>query len=195
MGTKRSVDDGAQLELDALLDRMRAGTQTAAEPGTLNLDVRLRHALSEELRRLPLSRYQVAARMAELTGCDVTKSQLDSWTAESKDDHRFPAAFLPAFCLAVGSWGVLKLLAEAGGKRVFTDPHVDIAVQLGELEARVREREAALREDRRKLALAHKTWAGLRGSAAGTDGADEARPGHEPAGTGAAVRPLRRGHA
>jgi hypothetical protein len=42
---------------------------------------------------MPLSRYQVAAKMSELLDVDITKTMLDSWTAESKEQHRFPALF------------------------------------------------------------------------------------------------------
>lgn len=67
-------------------------------PGSFNLSCRLRGELSEGLKRCSLSRYEVAARMSELVGAEITKSQLDSWTAESKELHRFPAEYLPAYC-------------------------------------------------------------------------------------------------
>lgn len=49
--------------------------------------------------------------MSELLGVEVSKSQLDSWTAESKDAHRFPAEYLPAFCAATGYKEPLRLMA------------------------------------------------------------------------------------
>ncbi len=67
-------------------------------PGSFNLSCRLRSELSEGLKNCSLSRYEVAARMSELVGTEITKSQLDSWTAESKEYHRFPAEYLPAYC-------------------------------------------------------------------------------------------------
>lgn len=71
-------------------------------PGSFNISCRLRSELSEGLKRSALSRYEVAARMSELTGVEITKSQLDSWTAESKEYHRFPAEYLPAYCEVTG---------------------------------------------------------------------------------------------
>jgi len=82
------------------------------KPSSFNIDLRLRDELSLGLKRSPLSRYQVAARMSELLGVEVSKAQLDSWTAESKENHRFPAAYLPAFCEATGYREPLKLMAE-----------------------------------------------------------------------------------
>lgn len=66
-------------------------SNTEINPGSLNISVQLRNELSEGLKYSTLSRHQVAARMSELIGTEITKSQLDSWTAESKEYHRFPA--------------------------------------------------------------------------------------------------------
>lgn len=80
-------------------------------PGSMNISVQLRNELSEGLKMSMLSRHQVAARMSELTGAEITKSQLDSWTAESKEYHRFPAEYLPAFCFVTGYKKPLMIMA------------------------------------------------------------------------------------
>lgn len=49
--------------------------------------------------------------MSELVGTEITKSQLDSWTAESKEYHRFPAEYLPAFCAVTGYKKPLRMMA------------------------------------------------------------------------------------
>lgn len=90
--------------------------------GSLDIDRQFRECISECLKSCPLSRYQVAARMAELTGQDITKSMLDSWTAESKEQHRFPAIFLPAFCEAVGSREPIRQLGQPIGAFVLPGP-------------------------------------------------------------------------
>jgi len=81
-------------------------------PGSFNISVQLRNVLSEGLKYSTLSRHQVAARMSELTGTEITKSQLDSWTAESKEYHRFPAEYLPAFIHVTGYKKPLKIMAK-----------------------------------------------------------------------------------
>ncbi len=80
-------------------------------PGSFNLSCRLRSELSEGLKRCSLSRYEVAAHMSELVGTEITKSQLDSWTAESKELHRFPAEYLPAFCHVTGYTEPIRTMA------------------------------------------------------------------------------------
>lgn len=77
--------------------------------GTLDIDTELRHAISQDLKHsiVPctgreLSRYDVAARMSELVGHEIAKSQLDNFSAESHDRHRFPCQYLPAFVIATG---------------------------------------------------------------------------------------------
>lgn len=84
---------------------------TDMNPGSMNISVQLRNELSEGLKFSMLSRHQVAARMSELTGVEITKSQLDSWTAESKEGHRFPAEYLPAFCHVTGYKKPLMMMA------------------------------------------------------------------------------------
>jgi hypothetical protein len=77
--------------------------------GSLDIDTELRNALSQDIKHAivpctgrELSRYDIAARMSELVGQEITKSQLDNWTAEAHDKHRFPAQYLPAFVIATG---------------------------------------------------------------------------------------------
>ena len=83
--------------------------------GSLDIDRQFRELVSEAIKRSPYSRYTIAARMSELTGHEITKSMIDSWSAESKENHRFPAIFIPAFCEAVGNRDVLGFLCEKAG--------------------------------------------------------------------------------
>lgn len=82
---------------------------SAPQLGSLDIDTELRHAISQDIKHAvvpctgrELSRYDVAARMSELVGHEITKSQLDNWSAEAHQKHRFPAQYLPAFVLATG---------------------------------------------------------------------------------------------
>lgn len=89
----------------------------APEPtaGSLAWDAQLRAALSQALKETTHSRDIVAARMSELLGEPVTKARLDSWTAESKDGHRFPLAYLPAFETATETYALTRLLVSKRG--------------------------------------------------------------------------------
>lgn len=86
--------------------------------GGLDIGLALRHLLSDLLKSFPLSRYLVAAKMSELTGHDISKHQLDSWTAESRDGWRFPLEYLPAFEVAVETHDVTAWLADLRGARL-----------------------------------------------------------------------------
>jgi len=120
---KKRLDIPGQLTLFDLLLKAEAGPSTPPS-GSLDIDRLFRECVSEALKSCPLSRYQVAARMSELTGQDITKSMLDSWTAESKEQHRFPAIFLPAFCEATGSREPIRLLGQPIGAYVLPGPDV-----------------------------------------------------------------------
>lgn len=97
-----------------IFDLIKEDEEKAKEeiaPGSMGIGNRLRNELSEGLRRCMLSRYEVASKMSELIGAEITKSMLDSWTAESKEYHRFPSEYLPAFCAVTGHKEPLRMMA------------------------------------------------------------------------------------
>jgi hypothetical protein len=57
------------------------------------------HAIDE--RGIEISRAQVAARMTDLLGEEITLSMLNNWTATSHP-HEMPLSYLPAFIRATG---------------------------------------------------------------------------------------------
>lgn len=89
-----------------------------ALPGALDVGLALRHLLSKLLKNCPLSRFEVAARMSELTGHEISKHQLDAWTAESREGWRFPLEYLPAFESAVETHDVTIWIADLRGARL-----------------------------------------------------------------------------
>lgn len=114
-------------------------------PGSLDIDRQYREVLSEALRRCTLSRYQVAARMSELVGQDITKTMIDSWTAESKEGHRFPAVFLPAFCAATGSQESLRFLGQLVGAFVLPGPEA-LRAEIQRIEEEIAKKQAEKRK-------------------------------------------------
>lgn len=92
-------------------------------PGSCNFTLQFRNALSRALKEAPLSRIEVAAKMTELLFGDagdgeVTKAQLDRYTAPSAEAWRFPLEYLPAFVQATGAVWLLDLVAERCGCRI-----------------------------------------------------------------------------
>lgn len=109
---RKDVPSPGQLTLFDFVKENEALKEAVPQPGSFNISNQLRGELSEGLRQSGISRYEVAARMSELVGVEVTKSQLDSWTAESKEYHRFPAEYLPAFCQVTGYKEPLRAMAK-----------------------------------------------------------------------------------
>ena len=86
------------------------------EFSSFNIDLQLRDAISKAIKECPHSRFQIAAKMSEILGFEITKSMIDAWTAESREGvYRFPACYLPAFCHVVGSLEPLRIMADLLG--------------------------------------------------------------------------------
>jgi len=126
---RRPYVDERQLSLAGLFD---CPQEPAANPGALNFSIELRGVLSNALKKTPSSRYEIAARMSELLGVEVTKFQLDSWTAESRDGWRFPFEYAAAFEVATGTTVLQDLLARKRGSRVLVGEDV-LKAELGRL--------------------------------------------------------------
>lgn len=122
MTKKNKSFDNRQITLFDLIRTLQDDSPEAKPAGCMDIDRQFRELISDMLRRCPRSRYQVAARMSELVGQEITKSMLDSYTAESKVQNRFPAVFVPAFCEAVGGNDPVKLLGKPIGSFVLPGP-------------------------------------------------------------------------
>lgn len=87
-------------------------------PGALAVGPALRQLLSDLMKASPLTRYDIAAKMSELTGQEITKHQLDSWTAESREGWRFPLEYAAAFEEALHTHELTAWLANLRGGRL-----------------------------------------------------------------------------
>ncbi len=103
------------------------------DPGLLNISLRFRAALSLALRKCLDSRYQVAAKMSEMAEADISKTMVDAYTADSKEYHRFPAEWMPAFVRATGSTEPLIILVQASGYQLITREE-EVYVEFARLE-------------------------------------------------------------
>jgi hypothetical protein len=73
------------------------------------------------------SRHDLAARMSELTGHEISKSMIDAWTAESKEAWRFPFQFAAALEVACESTRLQELLGRKRGSRILVGKEVLLA--------------------------------------------------------------------
>ena len=119
---KKTIDPSQTSILEFLKNYQNESEAKQTLEGSMDIDQRFRESINEGIKRSNLSRWQIAARMSELTGTDITKTMLDSWTAESKEGHRFPAIFLPAFCEAVKYTEPLKVIGMPVGVFVMPGP-------------------------------------------------------------------------
>ena len=91
-------------------------------------DLALRVFLARKFREHPLSKPQIADRLAELLGEPVSLSRLDSYTASTKISARLPAYFLRALCEVLDSDDILLFLA-----RPRLQKQIELAEELREL--------------------------------------------------------------
>lgn len=121
--------DERQLSLNGLFVP-RAATPIA---GSLHCGPQIRQLLSECLKQCPSSRFGVASRMSELLGSDITKSQLDAWTAESREAWRFPFEYAAAFEEATATFTLTEFLAAQRGCKVAVGDEA-LLTELGRIE-------------------------------------------------------------
>ncbi len=87
---------------------------------SLNLDLAVRKGISAAVKQAPKSQAQIADDLTRLTGRRVTTHMLYTFSAESREEHRFPAAWLAAFCVATRNLGILQTIAEYAGCKLIT---------------------------------------------------------------------------
>ncbi len=131
-----------------LFDLVVVPVARTPKPGALDIGAQLRSLLSEQIKASPLSRHQIAARMSELLGYEVSKHQLDSWTAESRDGWRFPLEYVPALEVALETHEVIAWLADLRGAKLAVGREA-LETQLGKLErmkSELRKQETAIKK-------------------------------------------------
>jgi len=142
--------DNSQLSLfDYVKQAAAAKADQGPAPGTLDVDARLRAAVSADIKASPLSRAQIAAAMSDLVGEHITEQMLNSWTAEAKKRHRFPAAYLPAFVIATKGRRAFGTLSEASGLFALPGPEA-LRAEIQKIEEEILEKK---RERRERLVL------------------------------------------
>ena len=86
--------------------------------GALDVDLALRDALTKAIAqhssRTRDSRYQIAAKMSELTSRNISKDMIDKYTS-SNQDYRIYAADLTAFCAVCQTLEPFRVLLQPLG--------------------------------------------------------------------------------
>ena len=132
----------------SFFDLLRDLRPKNTEFSLFNIDILLRETIALAIKESPLSRFQIAAKMSEALGIEVSKTMIDSWTAESREGiNRFPACYLPTFCHVVESIEPLRVLADLVGSIVVQGEDA-LHMELSKVEAekqRLSEKEKAIK--------------------------------------------------
>ncbi|MCK9195470.1 MAG: hypothetical protein M0P16_00635 [Syntrophales bacterium] len=98
--------------------------ETLPNPGSMDISMRLRHAVSNAIKKSGKDRIDICAEIYKLSGKEVSKGTLDGWSAESRDLSNDGIDFngnrrwgisgdvLPAFCAATGDCETLFIMLE-----------------------------------------------------------------------------------
>jgi hypothetical protein len=120
MSKTRKPIDANQINLFSFLE-----PAAPPQPGSMDISMRLRHAVSNAIQKSGKSRIDICAEIYKLSGKEVPKSTLDGWSAESRDLSNDCIDFngnkrwgmsgdvLPAFCCVTGDWETLFIMVEA----------------------------------------------------------------------------------
>lgn len=127
MGRRKRTGDPRQMNFDDFFVAPEAGEGL---PGSIaGFDHALRAALSSSLKDSPSSRYEVAARMSELLGDEVSKNMLDAYTADSRETHQISVVRFVALILATKDFELLALVAEQVGCRLLVGDEARLAAR------------------------------------------------------------------
>ncbi|MDR1702482.1 MAG: hypothetical protein LBR56_06880 [Sporomusaceae bacterium] len=132
---KQKIDKpmSKQMSIFDILEEVETRKEKGPAPGSLNIQQRIKETLSHALKNAPCKRWEIAGRMSEYTGVEITESMLNTWTAESKETHRFPMEYGPAFCWATGDYGIAELFSKVCGGSFIKSEEV-ILLELARIE-------------------------------------------------------------
>ena len=110
-----------------LVERYEEVTVRAA-----TLRARIAKAVSETLKEAEGSREDIAARMSEWLGEDISKHMLDAYASEAREEHTIPFLRVLALLHVTGDVRLLQLGAEMFGHSVIDDKYLPW-VEVGQL--------------------------------------------------------------
>ena len=131
-------------------------------PGSLDISMKLRHAVSNAIKKSGKDRIDICAEIYKLSGREVPKGTLDNWSAESRDlssdnldlngNKRWGMSIdvLSAFCQATGDWEVLFILVEACNYKALKGKDV-VRARMGLLKEEIAKKSHELKALEKKL--------------------------------------------
>lgn len=114
-------------------DLFEVPVPAATLPGSMDYGLAVRRLMSDAIKASPYNTAQIATRMSELTGQNITEHQLHAWTAPSREAWRAPIEFIPAFEVAAETTVFAAWLASVRGGRLLIGRET-LNAELGRLE-------------------------------------------------------------
>lgn len=131
-------------------------------PGSMDISLRLRHAVSNAIKKCGKDRIDICAEIYKLSGKEVPKSTLDGWSAESRDlsndgvdlngNKRWGISgdIIPAFCAVTGDMEVLFIQVEACNYKAMKGKDV-VRARMGLLQEEIKKATQEMKELEKKL--------------------------------------------
>jgi hypothetical protein len=160
MSKIKKIIDEKQVSLFTYLE-----PETPPSPGSMDISMRIRHAVSNAIKKSGKDRIDICAEIYKLSGREVTKSTLDGWSAESRDlsndgidfngNRRWgiPGEVAPAFCAATGDWEVLFIIVESCNYKALKGKDV-VRARIGLLKEEITKKQQELKDLEKALVKA-----------------------------------------
>ena len=143
---KLDMGEEKQLSIFDMLEDIEEKKRQGPEAGSLNMGSRVKECLSLALKSVAFKRWEIAGRMSDYMGIEVTESMLNAWSADSKEGHRFPLEYLAAFCWATGDYSLIELVAHGCGCHLTKGREVVLLkmAQLDDMERKIQREKAQM---------------------------------------------------
>ena len=114
------------------LDLFEVPRPAAPHPASMDYRATVASLTAQMLKDAEGDRYAVAGVMSRLTGKEVSKAMLDSYTSEAREAWNLPFWIAPALEQACGSHELTNWLADIRGGRLLLGKE-NLAAQLGRM--------------------------------------------------------------
>lgn len=114
----------------------------------VSLSARFAKAISLALKECPLDRAEIAARMSDYLGVNVSEAMLNAYASEARTDHNISLHRFAALVHATGDWRLLSTLVDLFPVAIVDRKYLDV-IHLAQISEKKRELEAAENQLRR----------------------------------------------
>lgn len=139
---------------DRTLDIFEVPVPMETVPGAGNYADQVSALVSEILKSSGMERCDIAARMSDLSGDDISKHMLDAWSSPARAAHNLPFYRAPLLEEVCGTTALTDWMAALRGGNVAYGPDA-LHAELGRLERLRDETTRRARELKRMLGARH----------------------------------------